>query len=71
MSNKIENYAVELSKPGDTIAHMAWRFYGNNSNTHLVYEANPGLWKLGPVLPAGLEVKMPIIAPQAERVVLW
>ena len=64
-------YAIEIAKPGDTIAHMAWRFYGNNSNTHHVFNANPGLWKLGPMLPAGLHIKMPIIAPNPERITLW
>lgn len=59
---------------GDTADRICHRYYGRTAGvTEAVLEANPGLAKLGPVLPMGTPVKMPAVeAKQTKQTVaLW
>jgi phage tail protein X len=60
---------------GDTVDIICWRHYGRTGRvTEAVYEANPGLCELGPVLPHGHLITLPDIAtsePVDNTVHLW
>ncbi|GHD59882.1 tail protein X [Jeongeupia chitinilytica] len=59
---------------GDTLDAICQRYYGRTAGvTELALTSNPGLADHGPILPMGLEIELPDIAPQAERriVQLW
>lgn len=60
---------------GDTIDYIAWKFYQTLDGrvVEQLLDANPGIADLGPVLPAGMRVNMPDIAPQQQEqgVRLW
>jgi phage tail protein X len=61
---------------GDTVDRICHRHYGRtDSITEAVYEANPGLAELGPILPHGQLVNLPAIenTPQGKenRLNLW
>ncbi|WP_373887341.1 tail protein X [Aeromonas veronii] len=60
---------------GDTLDYIAWKFYQTLEGrvVEQLLDANPGIADLGPVLPAGVLVKMPDIAPQQQEqgVRLW
>ncbi|MBK1874579.1 tail protein X [Marinobacter sp. 1-3A] len=59
---------------GDTVDRICYRFYGYTAGvTEAVYQANPGLADLGPVLPTGTLVRMPEVAeqPTTTTVQLW
>lgn len=60
---------------GDTLDYIAWKFYETLEGrvVEQLLDANPSIADLGPVLPAGVLVKMPDIAPQQQEqgVRLW
>ena len=60
---------------GDTMDYIAWKFYETLEGrvVEQLLDANQGIADLGPVLPAGVLVKMPDIAPQQQEqgVRLW
>ena len=60
---------------GDTLDYIAWKFYRmlEGRVVEQLLDANPGIADLGPVLPAGVLVNMPDIAPQQQEqgVRLW
>lgn len=60
---------------GDTLDYIAWKFYETLDGrvVEQLLDANPGIADLGPVLPAGVLVKMPDIVPQQQEqgVRLW
>lgn len=59
---------------GDTVDRICYRYYGRTAGvTEAVLEANPGLAKLGPILPMGTLVKMPAVEakPTKQTVSLW
>ena len=60
---------------GDTLDYIAWKFYETLEGrvVEQLLDANPGIADLGPVLQAGVLVKMPDIAPQQQEqgVRLW
>lgn len=59
---------------GETIDAMCWRHYGRTAGvTEAVLVANPGLARLGPILPHGQLINLPELAPQPQRqqVNLW
>ncbi|MBL0492683.1 tail protein X [Aeromonas veronii] len=60
---------------GDTLDYIAWKFYETLEGrvVEQLLDANQGIADLGPVLPAGVLVKMPDIAPQQQEqgVRLW
>lgn len=54
---------------GDMVDQIAHRYYGKHEgNTELLYENNPGLADLGPILPAGQVIKLPPKPKQEEPV---
>ena len=63
------------SKEGDTVDEIVWRHYGNTvaSAFERVLEANRGLADLGPVLPVGTIVLLPVFeeTKETESVSLW
>lgn len=52
---------TQRTQEGDTVDLIAWRYYGRLSGrvVEQVLAANPGLADHGPLLPAGLIVKLP------------
>lgn len=59
---------------GDTVDRICHRVYGKTAGvTEAVYEANPGLADIGPVIPTGTLVKLPEVAVQSTKatVQLW
>ena len=59
---------------GESVDALCWRHYGRTADVvEAVLEANPGLAGLGPVLPQGLQVRMPVgTAKQIQTVIqLW
>ncbi|QRQ88517.1 tail protein X [Cupriavidus oxalaticus] len=59
---------------GDTVDSVCQRIYGRTAGvTEAVFEANPGLADLGPVLPHGTVIDLPDTPPQpaVQRVQLW
>ncbi len=71
----VDSAAFYRSKDGDVIDAIAWRFYGRQDQgvVEAVLEANPRLADLGPILPAGLRIKLPVLPDPAPRqgVRLW
>ncbi|MGD8174781.1 tail protein X [Marinimicrobium sp. ARAG 43.8] len=62
------------ARHGDTVDAMCHRHYGRTAKvTEAVLEANPGLAELGPLLPSGTPVNMPIVnnEPTSTTVKLW
>lgn len=59
--------AVYVSVDGDMVDLIAHVRYGSHlGNTERVYDANPGLAARGPVLPAGVVVKLPEAPAQSS-----
>jgi phage tail protein X len=51
-----------ITSEGDMVDQLAYRHYGTHEGTTAaILEANPGLAAMGPVLPAGVEIKLPVI----------
>lgn len=66
--------ATVRAAQGDTLDLICWRHYGRTTGVvEQVLEANPGLARLGPILPHGTLVQLPEIATQPQRptVQLW
>lgn len=64
------------AKDGDMVDEICWRFYEKGQQplaVERVYEANPGLGRLGPVLPAGTLVNLPELPrPEATPIIrIW
>lgn len=63
------------SENGDTVDRIVWAHYGRTSPriVERVLEANPGLAELGPVLPVGVRIRLPVFEDPAavEAVRLW
>lgn len=58
----------------DTVDALCWRYYGRTEGvTEAVYQANPGLAELGPVLPTGHCLELPnTTAPAQQNIIqLW
>mgnify|MGYP000356722867 CR=1 FL=1 len=64
-----------IARQGDTVDLICWRHYGKTATvTEAVYEANPGLADLGPILPHGQRVILPAIEtaqPADNQIYLW
>lgn len=59
------------STQGDTLSLIVWRAYGVSSGmTERVLDANPHLANLPAVLPAGIPITLPPVAPAAPKPVL-
>lgn len=62
------------TRPGDMLDAICHKYYGARSGApEEVLQANPGLCRRGPVLPEGLLIELPDLAPaQAPgQVSLW
>lgn len=66
-----------LTKEGDTVDYVAWKFYGRQDNriVERVLDANFGLAEHGPILPVGLTITLPDVDTQSDAssagVKLW
>ena len=47
------------SVEGDTVDLIAFRHYGDEALAPAIFDANPGLADLGPILPPGTLVRLP------------
>lgn len=58
---------------GDMVDAICHAHYGSAALAVLVYEANPGLAERGPILPMGILITLPEVAPEPTRtpVRLW
>jgi len=67
MSATIE--AITVVGENLTISLLVWRRFGEAipDLVEQVYDMNPGLALLGPVLPLGTVVRVPIPTPRASR----
>lgn len=67
-------YQLARTHQDDTVDSLCWRHYGaTQSVVEAVLQANPGLAELGPMLPQGMQVRMPVITtPRVQPVIqLW
>ena len=67
-------YNLARARQDDTVDSLCWRHYGATQGmVEAVLQANPGLAGLGPVLPQGLEVRMPMVTAKPIQTViqLW
>lgn len=64
---------IHRSIQGEMVDQICADHYGDTAMTEAVYEANPGLAALGPVLPRGTLIKLPAApAPAPRQIVrLW
>lgn len=62
-----------ITRDGDMLDELLWQHLGTDAQIAAGFEANPGLAALGPVLPAGLRVRLPEARPlrQGGQVRLW
>lgn len=65
-----------IAQQGDTVDLLCWRHYGHTAGiTEQVLIANPGLARLGAVLPLGTPVLLPELAeppaPTQTLINLW
>lgn len=56
---------VYVTAEGDMVDLIAYRYYGQHGrNAEAIFAENPGLAARGPVLPAGVPVRLPRITQQ-------
>lgn len=62
-----------ITQEGDTVDLIAFRRFGVHGMETAIYEANPGLAKIGAVLPIGMKVIVPVpgVPNRAEVGRLW
>ncbi|MEX0319437.1 MAG: tail protein X [Ruegeria sp.] len=58
---------------GDMVDAICKAHYGREDVTPMVYEANPGLAELGPILPRGILITLPELEqnPVRKPIRLW
>lgn len=57
-----------VTKDGDTVDQVVYKYYGYTAKAvEQVYAANPGLADMGPVLPHGVRIELPALAPQVTE----
>lgn len=62
------------TRQDETVDSLCWRHYGATQGVvEAVLQANPGLAASGPVLPQGMQVRMPVITARTVQPViqLW
>ena len=63
------------SRDGDTVSLLLWLALerDDDKTEEALYELNPGLEQYGPILPAGIEIKLPELAAAepAKVVNVW
>jgi len=58
----MDGTSVYVTIDGDMVDQIAHRVFGRHGrNTEAVYDINPGLAALGPVLQAGIVIKLPSV----------
>jgi phage tail protein X len=65
---------IAIARQGDTLDLLCWRHFGQTAGvTEIALEMNPGLARLGELLPEGTAVGLPTAAPAPVRqtVQLW
>jgi phage tail protein X len=65
---------IVYARSGDTLDLLCWRHLKTTADVvEAALELNPGIARLGPVLPEGLSVKLPEAPSAAPRqtVALW
>jgi len=64
-----------MTSDGDTADFIAWKHYGTTDGlvVEQLLDANKGLSDMGPVLPAGVLVYLPVIdtTQKAQGIKLW
>lgn len=64
-----------MTSDGDTADFIAWKHYGTTDGlvVEQLLDANKGLSDMGPVLPAGVLVRLPVIdtTQKAQGIKLW
>lgn len=62
-----------ISQEGDTVDLIAYYRFGVHGMEEAILEATPGLAALGPVLPVGTIVRIPIplVADRKQSTRLW
>lgn len=60
---------------GDSADYIAWKHYGTTEGrvTEQLLDANRGLADFGPLLPAGIQLQLPVLTPDSKPagVRLW
>lgn len=51
---------VVIASEGDSVDLIAYRRYGSHGMEQAILEANPGLAALGPIIPLGTRIVLPI-----------
>lgn len=63
-----------IARQNDTLDLICWRYFVQTAAvTEMALELNPGIARLGEILPEGLEVNLPDAAPAPviQTVQLW
>lgn len=64
---RADGIEIYTTVEGDMVDAIAFTAYGGHANnTQILYEANEGLARRGPVLPAGVEIVIPAKPPARE-----
>ncbi|MBJ7540034.1 tail protein X [Marinomonas transparens] len=60
------------SRDGDTISNILWMGLKRNDDEaeSALFDLNPGLENHGPVLPAGIEITLPVMPEKAPETVV-
>ena len=53
-------FEIYRCEQGDSVDLIAFKRFGTHGMESAILDANPGLAARGPVLPLGLEVKIPV-----------
>ncbi|MGI0120275.1 tail protein X [Zooshikella sp. RANM57] len=56
------------TKDGDVVDAICCQLYGRSDVAPDVYDLNPGLSSYGPVLPAGIMLRLPDVTKTKKRV---
>jgi phage tail protein X len=57
----VADFETVVTTEGDMVDLIAFKRFGDTAGiTETIYEANPGLAEQGPVLPAGVVIRVPV-----------
>jgi phage tail protein X len=62
-----------VAREGDTVDIIAFKRFGAHGMEDAIWEGNPGLAAIGPILPAGTIVLIPLpeVADRTQSTRLW
>ena len=64
-----------IAHQGDSVDSLCYRHLGSSAAVETVFDSNPGLAALGPILPMGTVVILPdaesIVAKEKSLIQLW